>query len=78
MTHSFDLVAPGGRVVSDAKWFKDLKPIPAAKLSVISEYVWLLQQAEGADRRFLIFGQDREVPERWLVRFRPLLDGVEF
>jgi hypothetical protein len=29
-------------------------------------------------RRFLVFGQDRAVPEGWLGRFRPLLDGVEF
>jgi len=76
--HSFDLVSPDSTVVGDAKWYKDLRPIPAAKLSVIAEYVWLLGHIEGAERRFLVFGQDREVPLRWLKRFAPLLDGVEF
>lgn len=78
VTHSFDLVSDDGTVVGDAKWYKDLRPIPAAKLSVIAEYVWLLQNLESAQRRFLVFGQDRVVPERWLSRFRPLLGGVEF
>jgi hypothetical protein len=76
--HSFDLVSPDGTVVGDAKWYKDLQPAPAAKWSAIAEYVWLLQQVGHAQRRFLVFGQDRAVPERWLVRFGPLLDGVEF
>jgi hypothetical protein len=44
---------------------------------VIAEYVWLLQHIP-ADRRFLVFGQDREVPERWLNRFRPLTGDIEF
>ncbi len=78
VTHSFDLVSADAGVVGDAKWFKDLQPIPAAKLSVIAEYVWLLQNLDGAQRCFLVFGQDRAVPERWLSRFRPLLAGVEF
>ncbi|HTW07310.1 MAG TPA: hypothetical protein VME46_07360, partial [Acidimicrobiales bacterium] len=76
VTHSFDLVSPDGRIVGDAKWYKDLRT-PAAKWSVIAEYVWLLQHLEQADRRFLVFGQDREVPERWLARYQPLLAGVE-
>jgi hypothetical protein len=78
VAHSFDLVSDDATVVGDAKWFKDLQPVPAAKLSVIGEYVWLLQNLESANRRFLVFGQDRAVPERWLARFRPLLGGVEF
>ncbi|MGO9180142.1 MAG: hypothetical protein ACLQBX_11780 [Candidatus Limnocylindrales bacterium] len=78
VTHSFDLVSADESMVGDAKWFKDLQPIPAAKLSVIAEYVWLLQHVEHAQRRFLVFGHDRAVPERWLRRFRPMLDGVEF
>jgi hypothetical protein len=30
-----------------------------------------------ADRRFLVFGQDREVVGGWLSRYRLLLDEVE-
>jgi hypothetical protein len=78
VTHSFDFVSPDGTVVGDAKWYKDLQPIPAAKLSVIAEYVWLLGHVQGASRRFIVFGQDRAVPLRWLKRFAPLLDGIEF
>jgi hypothetical protein len=76
LSHQFDLVSLDGQIVGDAKWFKNL-PVPAAKWSVIAEYVWLLQHIT-ADRRFLVFGQDREVPERWLTRFRPLIGNVEF
>lgn len=78
VTHSFDFVSPDRTVVGDAKWYKDLHPIPAAKLSVIAEYVWLLGHVPNASRRFLIFGQDRAVPLKWLKRFAPLLDGIEF
>jgi len=78
VTHSFDLVSADAAMVGDAKWFTDLLPMPSAKLSVIGEYVWLLQHVEQAQRRFLVFGHDQAVPERWLRRFRPLLDGVEF
>ncbi|HXZ62022.1 MAG TPA: hypothetical protein VEG62_04705 [Acidimicrobiales bacterium] len=49
-----------------------------AKLSVIAEYVWLLGHVQNASRRFLVFGQDRAVPLRWLKRFAPLLYGIEF
>ncbi len=47
VAHSFDLVSVNADVVGDAKWFKDLRPAPAAKLSVIAEYVW----RRGDDRR---------------------------
>jgi hypothetical protein len=77
VTHSFDLVSSDATIVGDAKWYKDLKPIPAAKLSVIAEYVWLLGHVPAA-RRFIVFGQDRAVPSRWLKRFAPLLNGIEF
>jgi hypothetical protein len=73
----FDLVSPDGAVVGDAKFLKNI-PVPAAKWSVIAEYVWLLQHAQNARRRFMVFGQDREVAQRWLVRYRPLTNGVEF
>ena len=76
--HSFDLVSPDASVVGDAKWYKDLKPSPSAKLSVIAEYVWLLGHVTEASKRFLVFGKDRSVPQRWLSRFSPLLKGVEF
>jgi len=73
---SFDLVGADGRIVGDAKWYKNLRT-PAAKWSTIAEYVWLLQRVD-AERAFLVFGQDAAVPERFLDRFRALVDPVEF
>lgn len=74
--HSFDFVSDDETIVGDAKYYRDL-PVPAAKFSTISEYVWLLQHVPG-QRRFLVFGNSRRIPERWLKRFKPLLGGVEF
>jgi hypothetical protein len=73
---SFDLVSDDGSIVGDAKWYKALKT-PAAKWSTIAEYVWLLQHAT-AVRRFIVFGNDPSVAERWLVRYRPLASPIEF
>lgn len=73
----FDLVSTDGKIVGDAKYYKNL-PTPAAKWSTIAEYVWLLQHIDERARRFIVFGNDREVPARWLDRFRPLANGVEF
>lgn len=72
----FDFVGSDKRVVGDAKWHKNL-PTPAAKWSTISEYVWLLQKIPDA-KVFLVFGNDIEVAQRYLVRFRPLTTPVEF
>jgi DNA-binding MarR family transcriptional regulator len=73
----FDLVSADATIVGDAKFLKNIA-VPAAKWSVIAEYVWLLQHVKNAKRRFMVFGQDRQVAQRWLVRFRPLTEGVEF
>jgi hypothetical protein len=74
--HKFDLVSGDGEIVGDAKYYKNI-PVPAAKWSTIAEYVWLLQHAK-ARRRFIVFGHDRKVPERWLERYRLLTEGIEF
>lgn len=76
VSKKFDLVSPDLRVVGDVKWLKNIKD-PAAKWQAIAESVWLLQRVE-ADRVFMVFGRDVEVPERWLKRMRPLTDPVEF
>jgi len=74
----FDLVSDGARprFVGDAKYIKNI-PVPAAKFSMIAEYVWLLSHVSAA-RRFLIFGHDRKIPERWLKRYKSLAQGIEF
>ena len=75
----FDLVSPDGKIVGDAKYFTLVRGqrLPPAKFSAIAEYVWLLEKT-GAPTRFLLFGNDRRVPELWLKRFGNLVSGVAF
>ncbi len=75
----FDYVSGDGRVVGDAKYFSMERGIgvPPAKFSTISEYVWLLGHVE-AETRFLLFGNDRRVPEQWLERYGGLVLGIDF
>lgn len=51
--------------------------IPPAKFATIAEYVWLLEKTN-AEHKFLVFGNDRRVPEWWLERYGNLLNGVDF
>lgn len=75
----FDLVSPDKEIVGDAKYFTLIRGqrLPPAKFSVIAEHVWLLEKT-GAPTRFLVFGNDRQVPELWLKRFGNLVSGVAF
>ncbi|MGB4851206.1 MAG: hypothetical protein WBQ38_02725, partial [Ignavibacteria bacterium] len=47
-----------------------------AKLSTIAEYVWLLEKTN-AGKKFLIFGNDIDIPMKWLDRFG-YITNVEF
>lgn len=73
---SFDLVSDDVNCIGDAKFCKSLD-VPAAKWSAIAEYVWLLQFTN-ARNKFLIFGRDKDVPQRWLNRYRSLIGDVKF
>lgn len=74
----FDLVSDDGQIVGDAKYYTAVRGtgLPPAKFATIAEYVWLLEKT-AAKRRFLVFGNDRRVPEWWLDRYGNLTD-VEF
>jgi hypothetical protein len=74
----FDLVSEDGQVVGDAKYYTAVngQGPPPAKFATIAEYVWLLEKTT-AGRRFLVFGNDRRVPEWWLDRYGNLTE-VEF
>src|SRR5215467_7021347 len=78
----FDLVSvdangtPDYRYVGDVKWLKNAQ-INGAKNQAIAEYIWLLQKVE-AEKRFLVFGRDIEVAQRYLNRVRNLISLVEF
>ncbi|MEE9340970.1 MAG: hypothetical protein V3V21_04835 [Thermoplasmata archaeon] len=75
----FDFVSSDRKIAGDAKYLTMVrgKSLPPAKFSVIAEHVWLLEKTE-VDRRFLVFGNDRRVPEEWLKRYGGLVDNVEF
>ena len=75
----FDLVSPDGKIVGDAKYFTLVRGqrLPPAKFSVIAEHVWLLEKT-GVPTRFLVFGNDRQVPELWLARYGKLACEVAF
>jgi hypothetical protein len=75
----WDMVSPDGDVVGDAKYFAlvQRQRLPPAKFSVIAEHVWLLEKT-GAPTTFLVFGNDRQVPELWLQRYGNLVSGVAF
>ena len=75
VTKKFDLVSEDKAYVGDAKYLKN-NLVPAAKFSTIAEYVWLLSKTQ-AKHKFLVFGNDRELPEHWLKRFGSILGDVE-
>ena len=75
----FDLISADWRIVGDAKFFTMVRGQnrPPAKFATIAEYVWLLEKT-GAPVTFLVFGNDRRVPELWLERFGHLAPRVAF
>src|SRR5207245_1584035 len=75
----FDFVSPDKHVVGDAKYFTRVGGVglPPAKFSIIAEHVWLLERT-GAPTTFLVFGNDRQVPIRWLERYGELTSAVTF
>jgi hypothetical protein len=75
----FDMVSPDKEIVGDAKYFTLVRGqrLPPAKFSVIAEHVWLLEKTDAATK-FLVFGNDRQVPELWLKRYGDLASGVAF
>jgi hypothetical protein len=60
------------------KYFAPVRGVglPSAKFSIIAEHVWLLERA--SPTAFLVSGNDREVPLRWLARCAQLAVSVAF
>ncbi|WP_156098460.1 hypothetical protein [Thermopetrobacter sp. TC1] len=75
----FDFVSEDEEIIGDAKYFTMVrgKNTPPAKYSVIAEHVWLLEKLP-AKEKFLVFGNDRRVPETWLEKYGHLVDGIKF
>jgi hypothetical protein len=75
----WDMVSPDREIVGDAKYFTLVGGLrlPPAKFSIIAEHVWLLEKTAAAVT-FLVFGNDRQVPELWLQRYGSLGSRVAF
>ena len=66
----FDFVSADGQIVGDAKYYSLVRgrSIPPAKWSGVAEHVWFLEKV-AASQKFLVFGNDRQVPVMWLNRW---------
>jgi len=75
----FDYISADQQVVGDAKYYTLVggERLPPAKFATIAEHVWLLEKTAVPDQ-FLVFGNDREVPLRWLDRYGALARSVQF
>ncbi|MHC3128918.1 MAG: hypothetical protein IBV52_02430 [Candidatus Bathyarchaeota archaeon] len=75
----FDMVSHDEEFVGDAKYLTLVHGtrLPPAKFMEISGHVWLLERLD-AKRRFLVFGNQRRVPEWWLEKYGNLVQSVEF
>ena len=75
----WDLLSDDGMIVGDAKYYTLVggSSLPPAKFSTIAEHVWLLEKTD-ARTKFLVFGNQIEVPQHWLARYGKLVSGVNF
>ncbi len=75
----WDLLSEDGTIVGDAKYYTLVggSSLPPAKFSTIAEHVWLLEKTN-AQTKFLVFGNQIEVPQRWLARYGKLVSDISF
>lgn len=75
----WDFVSDDGQIVGDAKFYTLVNgtDFPPAKMSVISEHVWLLSKLV-VRQRFLVFGNEARIPRLWLEKHRHLTEGIKF
>jgi len=76
-SHPFEFVSGNGRLVGGLVWLAALRRSYEAQSAAIAEAVLIVGHVTNADRRFLVFGEEWDAVNRWLARYRPLLDGVE-
>ncbi len=75
----WDMVSAKGDIVGDAKYYTLVRgtALPPAKFATIAEHVWLLEKTN-ATTKFLVFGNQIEVPQRWLEKYGNLVSDVRF
>lgn len=75
----FDMVSADESIVGDSKFLTLVKGTryPPAKIMEITGHVWLLEKLN-AKTRFLVFGNQRNVPEKWLQKYGAYKQNVDF
>lgn len=75
----FDMVSTDENVIGDAKYLTLVhrEKFPPAKMMEISGHVWLLEKVN-AKTRFLVFGNQRSVPEKWLEKYGNYVQNIDF
>ena len=75
----FDMVSVDETIVGDAKYLTLVhgKKHPPAKMMEIAGHVWLLEKVN-TQTRFLVFGNQRDVPELWLEKYGSHKHNVDF
>jgi hypothetical protein len=75
----FDMVSADESIVGDSKYLTLVNETryPPAKMMEITGHVWLLEKVN-AKTRFLVFGNQRDVPEKWLEKYGAYKQNVDF
>lgn len=75
----FPLVSADESIAGDIVYFTipGGRELPGLKAASISQQVWLLEKSK-AKTRFLVFGNQKQVPTSWLDMFGRYVDNVDF
>jgi hypothetical protein len=75
----FDMVSTDENTIGDAKYLTLVhrRKFPPAKMMEIAGHVWLLEKVN-AKTRFLVFGNQRSVPEKWLEKYGKYARNIDF
>jgi hypothetical protein len=75
----FDMVSTDENIIGDAKYLTLVhrERFPPAKMMEIAGHVWLLEKVN-AKTRFLVFGNQRSVPEKWLEKYGNYVQNIDF
>jgi hypothetical protein len=75
----FDMVSADENIIGDAKYLTLVhrRKFPPAKMMEIAGHVWLLEKVN-AKTRFLVFGNQRSVPEKWLEKYGNYARNIDF
>jgi len=81
---NFDLVNVENKVVGDVKHYKTTSGgnRPSAKISILNEYVWIMQLLEKFDntkwRKLFVVGEDMDMIKKYIIEFDKWLGDIEF